>query len=775
MYLEYVSRLQPSFSSGSMSSAPRVGVGLVRLSLSCQTRDASLLLAAAAAARDRLYVALRGDWSPLSVRCVQSRLRWVYQSVARTKPQLDVRVLLPSTADGAGVGGDGVAPVDGSAALGAPELDALLGEPEAEAELPTLNAVRGPLGLGALGFVPLTPDQAPHSALPAPPAVSADPPLRAYDHVCLGGTFDQLHAGHKMLLSLAAVCTSRRLVCGVSDAPLLRKKVCGALMQPLGLRTAVVDGFVSSVRPGLQLDLPPLQDGFGPAITDSSLQAIVVSAETLKGGDACNERRSAAGFAPLEVVELELVDEDGTHGDVDDEKKVSSTTKRKEQLGVMRGAMEAHWQRRSPHRTPYIIGLTGGVATGKSTAAGLLAATGSHAEVRVVGHIRAEEPAYGPESGLEPSVCKEAGERLVAQIDAAVSRYAASGEGGGEGGGPTPLLLVESSSLLEAGWGGLVDEVWCMHAPHALQLARLCSRDGVGADAAEASLASPPALRAEERATLAHVPLSSEFEESDLRAQLAAAAAGARRRAALRTLETCPADSVPGMFRHLCESHGVGEDARRRWWHALNVAHGEAGRRYHTLAHLEEMRRNAFGGSGGYVPRVGFAILFHDAVYDATRSDNEIRSAELWDKFASEAPALLAEDARAVHEWIVRTANHLDGPADGELATFLDADLAVLARCAALTPPHRTRVPGIQVSEIPAPPAWPRPPPPQPTGPHQPMPRTPNPFVTSTRTSRRPPFFEGALPCCTASSPARRSTTVAASLLRQLRLRRGAI
>ena len=50
-------------------------------------------------------------------------------------------------------------------------------------------------------------------------------------HVCVGGTFDYLHVGHKLLLSLAAYCASERLVCGVSDAPLLQKKTLRELMQ----------------------------------------------------------------------------------------------------------------------------------------------------------------------------------------------------------------------------------------------------------------------------------------------------------------------------------------------------------------------------------------------------------------------------------------------------------------------------------------------------------------------------------------------------------------
>jgi hypothetical protein len=37
-----------------------------------------------------------------------------------------------------------------------------------------------------------------------------------YSDVALGGTFDHLHAGHKILLSMTAWVTNHRIVCGVS-------------------------------------------------------------------------------------------------------------------------------------------------------------------------------------------------------------------------------------------------------------------------------------------------------------------------------------------------------------------------------------------------------------------------------------------------------------------------------------------------------------------------------------------------------------------------------
>lgn len=38
----------------------------------------------------------------------------------------------------------------------------------------------------------------------------------AFENVCLGGTFDHLHAGHRILLTMAVLAATKRVVCGVT-------------------------------------------------------------------------------------------------------------------------------------------------------------------------------------------------------------------------------------------------------------------------------------------------------------------------------------------------------------------------------------------------------------------------------------------------------------------------------------------------------------------------------------------------------------------------------
>lgn len=46
-----------------------------------------------------------------------------------------------------------------------------------------------------------------------------------YNSVVLGGTFDRLHIGHKILLSEAALRAKRRVVVGVTDVNMIASKL----------------------------------------------------------------------------------------------------------------------------------------------------------------------------------------------------------------------------------------------------------------------------------------------------------------------------------------------------------------------------------------------------------------------------------------------------------------------------------------------------------------------------------------------------------------------
>lgn len=115
---------------------------------------------------------------------------------------------------------------------------------------------------------------------------------------------------------------------------------------------------------------------------------------------------------------------------------------------------------------------------------------------------------------------------------------------------------------------------------------------------------------------------------------------------------------------------------------------GSPGRHYHGLGHLSALwlRHKRYGVGTPFVSQrlsrlMACAILFHDVVYDPTRSDNEMRSAVLWER---SAPAdLPRRDVGWVAETIRATADHLAARPIGTLRQrarrwMLDLDLTPL-------------------------------------------------------------------------------------------------
>ena len=110
----------------------------------------------------------------------------------------------------------------------------------------------------------------------------------------------------------------------------------------------------------------------------------------------------------------------------------------------------------------------------------------------------------------------------------------------------------------------------------------------------------------------------------------------------------------------------------------LNAVYKEPHRRYHSVAHIEHclselarVKRNAV-----HPDEVKWALLFHDAIYDPRRDDNEARSAE----WACQLMAELGRPEEAterVRRMILATSHAAEAQTPDQ-ALLLDIDLAIL-------------------------------------------------------------------------------------------------
>ena len=120
------------------------------------------------------------------------------------------------------------------------------------------------------------------------------------------------------------------------------------------------------------------------------------------------------------------------------------------------------------------------------------------------------------------------------------------------------------------------------------------------------------------------------------------------------------------------------EPALLRWAARLEAEYSGAQRHYHNLEHLAECLAGLARCESALVDAssVRLALLFHDAIYDATASDNEAQSAVL----AEEALTQLGADAATIASvtgMVLATQRHQpNGHPDCQF--LLDIDLSIL-------------------------------------------------------------------------------------------------
>ena len=187
-----------------------------------------------------------------------------------------------------------------------------------------------------------------------------------------------------------------------------------------------------------------------------------------------------------------------------------------------------------------IIGLTGGIASGKSTVATTLQRWGAY----VIDADKLGHRAYVKGTDAFHKVVAQFGEDIVG-ADGEVDRRALGAKVFGEGGSlkqltdivwpaiydmaaaeikqsldsnPNTVVVLEAAVLIEAGWQSLVDEIWVTTVDPSTAIERASARDGVDADAVQARIDAQ--LSNAERTAEAAVVIDNSADEPRLLAQL---------------------------------------------------------------------------------------------------------------------------------------------------------------------------------------------------------------------------------------------------------------
>ena len=187
-----------------------------------------------------------------------------------------------------------------------------------------------------------------------------------------------------------------------------------------------------------------------------------------------------------------------------------------------------------------IIGLTGGIASGKSTAAKTLGDCGAY----VIDADKLGHRAYVKDTAAFHAVVAAFGKETIGE-DGEIDRRVLGGKVFGHADGlkkltdivwpairdmatvemnaalqdqPERVVVLEAAVLIEAGWQDLVDEIWVVIVNREVAIERAVARDGVEAAAIEARIDAQ--LSNDQRTAQAQQIVDNSATPAELEAQL---------------------------------------------------------------------------------------------------------------------------------------------------------------------------------------------------------------------------------------------------------------
>ena len=123
--------------------------------------------------------------------------------------------------------------------------------------------------------------------------------------VCIGGTFNTLHKGHKLLIDKAFEVAGIRgsVFIGITTGEILSGKND---VKPMIERKKSIEKYLSKKGFINRAVIEPIKDKYGPSI-EEEFDAIVVSPETINTAEDINKKRNKIKKKPLKIIQIPFV------------------------------------------------------------------------------------------------------------------------------------------------------------------------------------------------------------------------------------------------------------------------------------------------------------------------------------------------------------------------------------------------------------------------------------------------------------------------------------
>ena len=123
--------------------------------------------------------------------------------------------------------------------------------------------------------------------------------------ICIGGTFNILHSGHKLLIDKAFQIAGKQgsVFIGITTGKILKNKTS---VESFEQRKESIEKYLREKRYIERAIIQPITDEYGPSVK-REYDAIIVSPETVKTAEEINKKRRQNGKKTLEIIKIPFV------------------------------------------------------------------------------------------------------------------------------------------------------------------------------------------------------------------------------------------------------------------------------------------------------------------------------------------------------------------------------------------------------------------------------------------------------------------------------------
>jgi len=130
---------------------------------------------------------------------------------------------------------------------------------------------------------------------------------KRFKTVGVGGTFDELHKGHRALL-MKAFEVGEHVIIGMASDAFVGKLEKPHITASYAQRVKELRSFLKEEELPKGTQIIPINDAFGGVLLSKNpIEALIVSRETEPTARSINEKRKAKGLPQLEIIIIDMV------------------------------------------------------------------------------------------------------------------------------------------------------------------------------------------------------------------------------------------------------------------------------------------------------------------------------------------------------------------------------------------------------------------------------------------------------------------------------------